>query len=305
MVYANLINDYMFKRIFGSEECKDILMDFLNGIVGGQEIVDVDILNSENPGATVDDRKAVFDISCRSIDGAEFIVEMQCAPQEYFRDRALFYTSYPVQRQAALARKKYLDANGNAMGFVWDFQLHPVMFIGITDFAISHDDGWPADRYRSSYSIREDSTGEFLNSKLRFIFLELGRFSKSEGELETLADKWMYLFRHMTRLQTRPEVFTEKTFERLFDIAEFANFTPEQLKSYQNAEKMKYDFQNTVNYAEKKGREAGRAEGHAEGFAEGQAQGIAEVAGKMQAAGMSIEEITRLTGMSDEEVRQL
>ena len=107
----------------------------------------------------------------------------------------------------------------------------------------------------------------------------------------------MYLFRHMTRLQTRPEVFTEKTFERLFDIAEFANFTPEQLKSYQNAEKMKYDFQNTVNYAEKKGREAGRAEGFAEG--------IAEVAGKMLAAGMSIEEITRLTGLSEEEVRQL
>lgn len=165
MVYANLINDYMFKRVFGSDECKDILMDFLNGIVGGEEIVGVDILNSENLG------------------------------------------------------------------------------IGITDFAISHEAGWPADRYRSSYSIREDSTGESLNGKLQFIFLELGRFSKPEEELETLADKWMYLFRHMARLQTRP-----------------VNFTPEQLKSCQNAEKMKYDFQNTVNYAEKKGREAGRAD---------------------------------------------
>ena len=295
--YASLTNDYMFKRVFGSEECKDILIAFLNDILGGPEIVDIDILNSENLGHSQDDRKAVFDIFCRSSDSEEFIVEMQCAPQEYFRDRALFYTSFPIARQAALAKKRYLDEHGNSIGFKWNYKLKPVKFIGITDFAISHIAEWPTDKYISHYELREETCNELLTANLNFIFLELARFKKSEEELTSITDKWMYLLCNMPKLRDRPSAFTEKSFERLFEVAEFANFAAEQLELYRNAEKMKYDYQNTIDYAEKKGIEKGRAEGFANGMEKGREEGKVSVAQNLLRMGMSLEDVAAATGL--------
>ncbi len=124
--YANLTNDYMFKRVFGSEECKDILIAFLNRIVGNGDIEDVAFLNTEYLGPTAEDRRAVFDIAVRTKSGEEYIIEMQLAQQEYFRDRALFYASYPILNQAALAKEEFRKAHGDAGVFRWNFRLKPV-----------------------------------------------------------------------------------------------------------------------------------------------------------------------------------
>lgn len=216
--YASLTNDYMFKRIFGSEECKDILIAFLNRIVGNGEITDVVFLNTEHLGSTADDRKAVFDISVRTQLGEEYIVEMQLAQQACFRDRALFYTGYPVIHQAERAKEKYIDAHGDPAGFRWDFNLKPVRFIGVVNFSMKHGEGWSSGRYHSSYRLHEDETGELLHDKLQFIFLELARFNKTEQELDGYYYKWMYLFKNMNSLKRRPDVFVEKEFDRLFDM---------------------------------------------------------------------------------------
>lgn len=299
--YASLTNDYMFKRVFGSEECKDILIQFLNDIVAGPTIVDVKIQNAENLGPTSNDRKAVFDIYCSAVDSSEFIVEMQCAPQEYFRDRSLFYTSYPIIRQAARAKKSYQDEHGNTVGFRWDFNLKPVTFVGITDFAISHGAEWPQGRYRSQYLIREKDTGELFGDKLQFIFLELARFDRSEEELGNVTDKWMYLFRNLPKLKSRPAAFDEKTFERLFDVAEFSNFTAEQFESYKRAEKMKYDYQNTIDYAEKKGWLRGKEEGKEEGS---QVKAL-EIARNLKALGVDVSVIMQASGLTEEQIAAL
>lgn len=119
--YANLINDYMFKRVFGSEECKDILISFLNHVLDEKKVEDVVFLPTEHLGPTEDDRSAVFDIACRTSSGDEFIVEMQNAAQPFFKDRSLFYTSYPIINQAALAKEKYFEEHGNTIGFTWNF----------------------------------------------------------------------------------------------------------------------------------------------------------------------------------------
>ena len=191
--YANLTNHYMFKRIFGSEECKDILIRFLNDIMGDKVIEEITFLPTEHLGPTEDDREAIFDISCKTKD-EEFIVEMQNAHQTYFRDRALFYSCYPVINQAGLARKKHFEEYGNTISFRWNFRLKPVRFIALLNFRMKHDEIWPDDRCHSSYHIREDSTHEIMHDKLQFIFLELARFEKGEEELETAYDRWMFLF---------------------------------------------------------------------------------------------------------------
>ena len=286
--YANLTNHYMFKRIFGSEECKDILITFLNDIMGDKVIEDVKFLPTEHLGPTEDDREAIFDISCRTKD-KEFIVEMQNAHQTYFRDRALFYSCYPIINQAGLARKKHLDEYGNTISFRWNFRLQPVRFIALLNFRMKHEADWPEDRCHSSYHVREDSTQELMHDKLQFIFLELARFEKSENELETAYDKWMFLFKNMFKLKARPKVFDGKEFDRLFEMSKFSNFTAEEFDSYKNAEKMIWDYYNTIDTAAEEGREKGRAEGREEG--------LKEAAKGMKALGMSDEETSKATGL--------
>ena len=100
MRYIDPLTDWGFKRLFGSEMNKEILLGFLQDLFPEKDIRDISYLGNENAGATSGDRKAVFDVSCRTEKGEEFIVEMQKAPQEYFRDRALYYSTFPLQRQA-------------------------------------------------------------------------------------------------------------------------------------------------------------------------------------------------------------
>lgn len=295
--YANLTNDYMFKRIFGSEECKDILISFLNRIVGNGKIADVTFQNTEHLGPTAYERKAVFDIAVRTLSGEEYIIEMQLAQQAHFRDRALFYTSYPVINQAVLAKERHIEKNGDPSCFRWNFNLKPIRFIAVVNFRMEHGAGWDAERYHSSYRLREDDTGELLHDKLQFIFLELERFTKKECELESGSDKWMYLLKNMSRLKSRPVVFDGKEFDRLFEMAELCNFTAEQYINYQESQKMIYDYENTIDFA--------RQQGHEQGLAEGREDKALEVAKKMLEAGMPSAQIASITGLDEEQVRQL
>ncbi|MGN0190818.1 MAG: Rpn family recombination-promoting nuclease/putative transposase [Candidatus Cryptobacteroides sp.] len=164
-------------------------------------------------------------------------------------------------------------------------------------------------RYHSSYRLHEDGTGELLYDKLQLIFLELSRFDKGEDELESWYDKWMYLFKNMARLDSRPETFREKVFDRLFDMAKIANLAPDEYRVYQNTENMGYSYQNTIDYAreegekigEKRGREIGRAEGRAEGANESRI----ETARNLKANGVGAELIAKCTGLSLEDVLAL
>lgn len=288
--YAKLTNDFVFKRIFGTEATKDILIMFLNQMIGSPRIIDVTVRNGEQLGMTAEDRKAVFDITCTTDGNEHFIVEMQHASQEFFRERATFYTSYPTIEQGVEAKKIYNEEHGTSAGFAWDFNLRPVKFIAILSFRMDHQNGWPEDRFRSSYHIREDSNGELMHDKYQYIFLELPRFSKKIDELENDYDRWVYLFRNMHKFTERPSHFSGKDYDRLFELAKFANFTPEQFKEYMEAEKMFNDNQNCLNFAEKRGY----LKGYDEGVEEGREEAQADVIKKMSAAGMSVEQIASI-----------
>ena len=106
-------------------------------------------------------------------------------------------------------------------------------------------------------------------------------------------------------LRERPKVFDEKEFDRLFEIAELCNFTSDEYYNYQNSQKMIYDYENTIDFAKKQGEAKGREEGLAEGLEKGLERGRIEIARNMLKAAMSVEQISSLTGLSEEQVRSL
>lgn len=287
--FAELTNDFMFKRIFAGKESNPLLIAFLNHFIGNGEITEATILNSEHLPPTTDDRKSVFDINVRTQDGSEYIIEMQLAQQKYFRERALFYSAYPILEQESLAKAEHEKVNPSTK-FIWKFQLKPVRFLAVVNFKMEHTSEWEQpERYQSSYRLYEDTCHELLHNKLQFVFLELGRFTKSESELTNIYDKWMFLFKHMAELNKRPDSFEEKEFDKLFELANICNFTPEEYNEYENSKKMSYDYQNTIDFAKEEGREEEKI----------------KIARNMLKKGYHIEDIMGCTGISDKDLAAL
>jgi len=271
-VYAEMLCDFMFKRIFGSEENKDVLIAFLNVMLLDVNIRDVTFIPTEHLGESEEDRTVIFDVACTCDDGRTFIIEMQKGYQKHFRDRSLFYTTYPINQQGRDAKAKHDKENiqrekdgMEKAKFRWDYKLKPVIVVAILNFAFEHDENWPKDRYHSSYRIREDVTGEVMTENLRFVFMELGRFKKKIWELESVFDKWMFLIKHIHELTVKPPIFSEIEFERLFLLAKISKFTAKEYKQYKKSLKHMSDYYNiidtAVEAAEKRGVEKGREEG--------------------------------------------
>ncbi|MGM9736104.1 MAG: Rpn family recombination-promoting nuclease/putative transposase [Candidatus Cryptobacteroides sp.] len=303
--YANLTNDYMFKRLFGSEDCKEILIAFLRRVIPGADITDVRFNDKEFLGMTEEDSRVIVDISCITSDGSHFIVEMQKASQAWFRDRAIFYTSYPIMGQKAMAREEFRKKHHDDRRFRWNFCLSPVRLIAIANFRIDHGPMWPVEKYHSTYRLREDEVGEPMSDKLTYTFLELGLFDKTEEQLETPYDKWMYLFKNMATMNSRPDSFQEKEFELLFEKAELANFTSEQYEEYQRREIMEYDYENCLDFAHDRGLAEGIAQGREEGREEGRDDEKVATARRMLLKGMSIDLTAELSGLPIDRINLL
>ena len=146
-----------------------------------------------------------------------------------------------------------------------------------------------------------NTTGEMLHDRLQFIFLELARFNKTEDNLETPYDKWMFLFKNMPLLKSRPKAFDNADFDRLFKISEFANFAPEEFRKYQKSEEMIYDYQNTIDFAEQKGFDKGLEEG----LEKGREDATREIALRLYSLGMSKEQVAQATGLSDDLLNEI
>ena len=294
--YAELLCDFMFKRLLGSEDNKDVLIGFLNMILEDHEIVDVSFIPTEHLGLTKEDRKAVFDISCRCKTGETLIIEVQKGYQEHFRKRAVFYTSYPINEQGRMAKEDFIrehQCKDDGEEFRWDFNLKPVTVVAILNFKFDHTAGWPEDRFHSSYRLREDYTGEVMTDVLRYVFLELERFRKHIWELENTFDRWMYLLKHMHEMMEIPHIFQTPDFKRLFILSEIDNFTPEEYSEYQNSLTRMSDYYNIIDAAEKRAREEGREEARM------------EMALKLKRLGTSNDIIAQATGLAIDLIEEL
>jgi predicted transposase/invertase (TIGR01784 family) len=291
--YINPYTDFGFKKLFGTEMNKDLLISFLNALFNGtkQEIVDVQYLNGEHLGDGYGDRRAVFDVYCISADGSRFIVEMQKAEQAYFKDRSIYYSTFAIREQAP-------------KGKTWDYHLEDVYTVGVLNFTFP-DHEYPADSYRYEIKLTDIDDGHTFYDKLTFVYLEMPKFRKTEDELVTMMDKWMFVLRNLSRLLERPKALQDRIFDRLFEQAEIAKYSPEERREYAESIKNYWDYYSTMKTAKEKGREEGRAEGRAEGREEGRTAEKKENAHRMKVKGYPAEDIADITGLSIEDIEGL
>lgn len=290
--YINFYTDFAFKKLFGTEINKDLLISFLNALLQGrEEIKDISYLNTEHLGTQEYDRRAVFDVYCTNEQGEYFLVEMQKGEQQFFKDRSLYYSSFAIREQAP---------RGN-----WDYGLKGIYTIGILNFCFHSQD--PS--YYHEVQLMDTATEEVFYDKLTFIYLEMPKFTKTESELETLLDKWLYAIRNLASLMDRPRALQEKVFQHLFEAAELAKFDPKDRYAYEESLKNYRDWYSVMKTAEMKGHAAGHAAGLEEGRAEGRAEGAHEAklsaAAKLKNMGLPISDIVKATGLTVDEITQL
>jgi predicted transposase/invertase (TIGR01784 family) len=221
------------------------LIDFLNVILPPQHRVkDLTYRSNENLGNTPLDRKAVFDLYCQSEKGEKFIVEMQKAKHNYFKDRSIYYASFPIQDQAE---------KGD-----WNYKLEPVYTIGILDFVFDEDKN--DDTLLHIVELKDQNCQVFYE-KLKFIYLELPKFKKTIDQLNDHFDKWLFLLKHLPDLEDPPLVLQENVFMQLFEVARITNFSPSEREAYENSLKYYRDMNGVIETA----REEGKAKGVQEG----------------------------------------
>ena len=229
--YISLLTDFGFKRIFGTKPNKDLLINFLNSLFDGLQVIkDVKYLSSEHVGDVFAERKPIFDVYCENEHGEKFIVEMQNA---YF----------PIREQAP-------------KGAEWNFQHEHVYTVALLNFDLK-EEAFDKNDINHDVGLLDKKTFKVFNDKLSFKYVEIAKFNKTEEELDTLYDKWLYVLKNLSRLDERPSALKEKVFTKLFEEAEIAKFTPTELKEYEDSLKAYRDVKNSIDTALEKGREEG------------------------------------------------
>ena len=280
--YINPFTDFGFKKLFGEESNKDLLKDFLGELIKDRgRILELTFMKNEQLGGSDLDRKAIFDLYCQNERGEKFIVELQKARQKFFKDRSLYYSTFAIQEQAQ---------RGD-----WDFELKAVYTVSIMDFVF--DDIHNPTKFRHDVQLIEAETQKVFSDKLRFIYLEMPKFNKTEAELETHYDKWMYVIKNLARLDRVPEKFQEKIFQKLFESAEIAKYNPTEQQKYQDSLKYYRDWRNALDTAVEEAKEETKVETRAETKR--------EIARQMKAKRLSNELIADVTGLSIGEIEKL
>jgi len=282
--YVNPFTDYGFKRLFGEEVNKELLIDFLNELLHKEQgkIKKLTYLKNEKLGVSELDRRAIFDLYCENEKGEKFIVELQKTKQKFFKDRTLYYATFPIREQAKRSN--------------WDFELKAVYAIAILDFVFD-DDKDETDKYRYDIKLSDIETNKVFYDKLMFIYLEMPKFNKTLSELKTRFDKWLYIIKNLNRLDKIPEKLREKIFLKFFEVAEIAKFSREQLNEYEDSLKYYRDIKNSLDTA--------REEGLKEGVEKGKEEEKNKIALNCLNEGMPIDVIIKLTGLTKQQIEKL
>ncbi|MEY4531014.1 MAG: hypothetical protein RLZZ156_1735 [Deinococcota bacterium] len=296
--FLNPFTDFGFKKIFGEEASKPHLIDFLNSLLPEEaQIKDLSFKNLEQLPAIENERKAVYDIYCQGTNGEYFIVEIQKIKQDFFKDRTLFYATFPIQQQAQKG--------------AWDFKLAPVYCIAVLDFTFDDDRANSHEVVHKVYL--KDQHNNIFSDKLTLMYLEMPNFKKGLEELETRLDKWLFFINNLDDLQSIPELLKDEVFNSAFEVAKYSKLDQKGRDMYEYSLKIVRDNYATQKTAFREGRDAGIAEGKAEGKAEGEAIGEArgkletklEIAKNLKAAGLTLEQIQTATGLSAEELQDI
>ena len=279
--FINPFTDVGFKRIFGQEIHKELLIDFLNSLFAGEKhICDIRFLDKEIQGATIEDRNCIYDIYCTDESGEHFIVEMQNRQQAFFRERAIYYLARAIARQGE-------------RGSQWQFDLKAVYGIFFMNFCQENIE----QKLRTDVWLEDHDTHTQFSDKLRFVFLQLPLFDKEESECENNFERWIYVLKNMETLQRLPFKARNAVFQKLEEIVDIASLSKE--------DRMKYDESIKVYRDQLVMMEFERQQGKAEGLAEGEVKERLKNARGMKAAGIAPNLIAQITGLSLETIREL
>ncbi len=244
--YVHPFTDFGFKKIFGEEHSLVSLRAFLNTLLPEEhQIETLAFHKNEFSGRTVRERRAIYDLYCKSSDGVSFIVELQKQKQTYFRDRTLYYSTFPIQEQAQKGQ--------------WNFKLDPVYCIGVLDFRFDENQ---TEKVVHRVCLREDDDARAVfTDKLNFIFLEIPNFDLELEECHTNQEKWLYALKHMHTLEDVPEEFESvEGLPEAFEHAAMPMMSGRDFAAYQDSLKVYRDIHNIINTAIEEGQEKKRAE---------------------------------------------
>ncbi len=279
--FINLQTDFGFKKIFGTPENKQILIRFLNALLGESlPITDVVYHDKEMLPSNEDGKRIIYDIYCTSQDEKHhFILEMQNIYEPPFEDRVLYYTAKAIAGQGKKG---------------WRYKLRPVISIVVTDFnlrrmkeALIHD-----------MQVADLSTGDVLTDNMRIMLLSLKQIeNKSWDQCKSEIERLMYLIKNMDKLDKNSEIYKSKEYKEIFDAAETGNMVQEEMVAYSQSLQKLQDIQSGIDYA--------RQESYNDGLIKGRKEGLRESAVKMIKAGLEIDFIHQMTSLPIEEIRNL
>ncbi|MBB6129268.1 Rpn family recombination-promoting nuclease/putative transposase [Mucilaginibacter lappiensis] len=279
--YIDLMTDFGFKRIFGTDPNRDLLIAFLNEVFRGRkQIVDLVYNKNEHPGDTIYEGGAIFDLLCTGNDGGRFIIEVQRGRQENFKQRALFYTSRLISEQAPKGNRSE-----------WAYNIAEVYLVALLeDFALEDS---PMNEYLHDICLCNRDTGKIFYENLGYTYIELRKFVKTDTELSSELDNWLSVLKNMSSMDKIPVYLRKPVFEKLFNIAAYSNLTKEEKAMYDSSLKSKWDNKNVMDYAKQEAK------------VEGIQVGIRQTAQKMKKNGIEIKLIANITGLSIDEIDQL
>ena len=295
--FINPFTDVGFKRIFGQEFSKPLLLDFLNSLLEGEKhIVNLTFLDKEQPALYDEDRSLIYDIYCETDEGEHIIVEMQNKSQPYFKSRSIYYISESIARQGERASS-------------WNYAIDSVYLIAFLNFI-------PLDfkqQFRTDVVLAEKNTVDQFSDKLRMIYLQLPLFKKEADECENQVERWIYLLKNMETLSRLPWAAQSAVFKKLESIADVGAMSRDERLKYDEALRKYRDTISVFEGARMDGLMEGRMEGRKEGLMEGRMEGRMEGqrsekmenARKMKTYGLALDMIAEITGLSIEEVRGL
>ncbi|PDS21876.1 hypothetical protein B0A78_13465, partial [Flavobacterium columnare NBRC 100251 = ATCC 23463] len=234
--YINPFTDFGFKKIFGEEASKNLLIDFLNTLLPQHDqIKELSFKNTEQLGITDLDRKAIYDIYCQNEKGEKFIVELQKAKQNFFKERTIYYATFPIREQAEKGE--------------WNYHLKSVYCIGILDFTFDDYESEP-EKSEVVHTIKlKNQNGKVFYDKLTYIYLEMPNFKKQETDLNSRLDKWLYFIKNLEDFQNIPTIFKDEVFTQAFEKAELANFGQWELDKYESSLKVYRDLKSIIDTA--------------------------------------------------------
>ncbi|PTS97230.1 hypothetical protein DBR11_17595, partial [Pedobacter sp. HMWF019] len=304
--YVDPLVDLSFKRIFSVDKNRDLLIAFLNEVFKGRKrIVDLVYNKNEHHGNNNKEGSAIFDLLCTGDQGEKILIEVQNGRPVNFKMRAIFYTSRLISEQAP---KGEMDK--------WKYDITEVYFLAILDEKLK-----VGEEYFQDICLCNRKTREIFYEGLGYTFIELSNFVKSVDELESDLDRWLYSLKYLGEMDDMPlQLQNNAVFEKLYNIAEYSNMTPEEQEIYDRELKRKWDneavkeqqrldFEEGLKRSrvegEELGKEIGVEIGKEIGVEIGKVEKAIEIALSLKKMRLSNEQISEATGLSAEEIANL